>query len=286
MKFTFSGHESFQCRHLWLKKGYDYIKSKKSFNDEDAVVVLGVGKNMVASIRYWMKAFNLLTIEEKLTPFAIKLLDNNGYDPFLEDEGSLWLLHYQLVYKGFSSTYSIIFNELRKEKIEFTKDNFVSFVKRKSETDKSIQINEKTLHDDFAVLSKMYMRSTIQAKDREDSFSGILTELDLIKPITKGKDEYFIIENAERPEIPDDIILYAILNNENFNSSININSIEHDYNSIGSIFALSRSGILSKIEGIVASNSQIVFSDHAGTKELQFKKKPLASSILDRYYAN
>lgn len=50
IKFTFSGHESFQCRQLWLKKGYDFVNKKKSFNDEDAVVELGVGKNMVSSI--------------------------------------------------------------------------------------------------------------------------------------------------------------------------------------------------------------------------------------------
>ena len=35
---VFSGHETFQCRHLWLKKGYDYIKTGKSFGDESAVV--------------------------------------------------------------------------------------------------------------------------------------------------------------------------------------------------------------------------------------------------------
>lgn len=23
--FTFSGHESFPCRSLWLKKGYDFV---------------------------------------------------------------------------------------------------------------------------------------------------------------------------------------------------------------------------------------------------------------------
>ena len=97
MKYTFSGHESFQCRQLWLKKGYDYLKSGKSFNDEDSVVLLGVGKNMVSSIRYWMKAFNHITADDQLTQFANKLLADKGYDPYLEDEGSLWLLHYQLV---------------------------------------------------------------------------------------------------------------------------------------------------------------------------------------------
>ncbi|NEM99756.1 DUF4007 family protein, partial [Pontibacter burrus] len=59
LKYTFSGHEKFQCRHLWLKKGYDYLQLGKSFLEEDAVIELGVGKNMVASIRFWLKAFGI-----------------------------------------------------------------------------------------------------------------------------------------------------------------------------------------------------------------------------------
>jgi hypothetical protein len=286
MKYTFSGHESFQCRQLWLKKGYDFIQSGKSFNDVDAVVLLGVGKNMVSSIRFWMKAFNLLTQDDNLTNFANKLLADKGYDPYLEDEASLWLLHYQLVKNGFSSTYSVVFNELRREKIEFTKDNFISYIKRKSETGKAFPVNEKTLHEDFSVLSKMYLRSDAQSKDKEDSFSGLLTELDLVKCFSKGKEEFFIIENTERPEIPDEIILYAILDNETFDLSINLNSIEQDYNSVGAVFALNRPGIVSKIENITAKHSYVVFNDHAGVKELQFRKKPSPLSILDKYYAN
>lgn len=57
MRYSFSGHESFYCKSLWLKKGYDFLTEGRSFLDEDAVVRLGVGKNMVTSIRYWLKAF-------------------------------------------------------------------------------------------------------------------------------------------------------------------------------------------------------------------------------------
>jgi hypothetical protein len=285
-KLTFSGHESFQCRHLWLKKGYDYVSDGKSFSDEDAVVKLGVGKNMVGSIRFWMKAFNILSAEDKLTVFAHKLLSStDGYDPFMEDEATVWLLHYQLVKKGFASTYSIVFNELRRDKIEFTKENYVAFVKRKSETEKSFPINEKTLLEDFAVMSKMYLRSDAQNKDKEDSFSGLLTELDLVKNISKGKEDFFIIENTERDEIPEDVILFAILDGENFDLSINLNTIEQDYNSVGAIFALNRTGIMSKIERLAEKYSFLNFKDQAGIKELQFKKKPTAMSILDKYYA-
>lgn len=286
LKFTFSGHESFQCRHLWLKKGYDFVKKKKSFNNEDAVVELGVGKNMVSSIRFWMKAFNLLTTTDELTEFAHKLLADDGYDPYMEDEGTLWLLHYQLVKKGFATTYSLVFNELRREKIEFTKDNFISFIKRKSETEKSFQFNAKTLQEDFSVLSKMYLRSDAQSKDREDSFSGLLTELDLIKCYNKGREDFYIIENAERTEIPDEIILYAILDNENFDLSLSLNTIEQNNNSVGTIFAINKPGLQAKIENLTAKFPNMVFNDQAGVKEIQFKKKPTAYSILDKYYAN
>lgn len=288
IKFTFSGHESFQCRNLWLKKGYDYVNKRKSFSDEDAVVELGVGKNMVTSIRYWMKAFNILSASDELTEFAHRLLSDDGYDPYLEDEGTLWLLHYQLIKRGFASTYAIIFNELRREKIEFTKDNFVSLVNRKSELEKAFVVNDKTLFEDFSVFLKMYLRSEIQIKDKEESFSGLLTELDLVKYIRKGRDgiDFYVIENSERSEIPDEIILYAILENENFELSINLNTMEQNSNSIVSVFAINRPGLFNKIENITKKFKEMVFNDHAGIKELQFKNKPTPYSILDIYYAN
>jgi len=286
-KMTFSGHESFQCRQLWLKKGYDFVVQGKSFNSDDAVVELGVGKNMVGSIRYWMKAFNLLTKDDKLTIFASKLLSDDGWDPYLEDEGSLWLLHYYLIKSGFASTYSLVFNELRKEKIEFTRDNFISLVKRKSEFEKNFVFNERTLIEDFSVMTKMYQRSNSSSKDKEDSFSGLLTDLDLIKSYTKGKEEFLIIENTERSEIPAEIILFAILDNETFDKSVNFNAIEQNYNSVGSVFAINRPGLLQKIDALTTIYPKnLTFNDHAGIKELQFKIKPTAISILNKYYAN
>ena len=47
IKYTFSGHESFPCKTLWLKKGYDFVKDNKDFNRPEAVIDLRVGKNMV-----------------------------------------------------------------------------------------------------------------------------------------------------------------------------------------------------------------------------------------------
>jgi hypothetical protein len=239
---------------------------------------------MVSAIRYWLKAFNIIDGKDNPTKFGIKLLDSkDGYDPFLEDDASLWLLHYQLVKTGIASTYSIMFNEFRKEKLFFNKDTFVNYLKRRRETESSLTFNEKTVADDFVVFIKMYQNSE-GSKDVEDSFSGILSEIELLKTIGKGKDEQYQIENTERDKLPEAVLLFSILDNPNYGDSIGLNSLEYDNNSPGSIFCLNRSGLTNKISEIVNENKNITFTDHAGIKELQFKKKPNAYSILDTYY--
>ena len=57
-------HETFTPRYGWLKKGYDELKRDSHiFNAPDAIERLGVGKNMVQSIRFWCSAFNLIQHE-------------------------------------------------------------------------------------------------------------------------------------------------------------------------------------------------------------------------------
>jgi hypothetical protein len=283
-KYTFSGHDSFQCRQLWLKKGYDYVQEGKNFNDEDAVVKLGVGKNMVSSIRFWLKAFNVIDNKDIPTEFGKRLFDDdNGYDPFLEDEASLWLLHYQLVKNGFASIYSIIFNEFRKEKLFFNKETFVNYVKRIGESNPDLNFNENTVAKDFIVFANLY-KNDPESKDVEDSFSGILSEIELLKTTGKGKEEQFYIENTERDNLPEAVVLYAVLDNPNYGNSISLNSLEFDLNSPGSVFALNRSGLMNKISDIVDAFKDITFTDQAGIKELQFKNKADAYKILDSYY--
>ncbi len=51
-QYKFSGHETFHCRHFWLKKGYDFVNQGHTFSEDTAVVDLGVGQNMVKPINY------------------------------------------------------------------------------------------------------------------------------------------------------------------------------------------------------------------------------------------
>ena len=101
----FSGHESFACKSHWLKRGYDFVKGENNFNDDDAVVRLGVGKNMVASIKFWLKAIGLLK-DTGLVDISDHLFDDeNGKDPYLEDVGTLWLLHFLLIHTDYATIY-------------------------------------------------------------------------------------------------------------------------------------------------------------------------------------
>jgi hypothetical protein len=294
-KLTFSGHDTFHCRHLWLKKGYDFIKKGKKFTNEDAVVELGVGKNMVAAINYWMKAFGIIDKDGQLTEFATYLLDDkNGKDPYIEDEATLWLLHYQLVTQNLATTYNLIFNEFRRDSIEFTSDSFSKFVQRKAEELALNNINKNTVATDFEVLTKLYIRTDEQSKDKEDTFSGLLTDLNVIQEEKRKVEDktvsFFSIVNDEKSLIPEEVILYGILDNEKFENSISLYTIEQEPDSIGSVFAINRTGIVNKVENLISKGKfkkiGITFNDQAGVKELQFKNKPNKFEILDKYYVN
>lgn len=286
-RLSFSGHESFQCRSLWLKKGYDFVKAGYSFNNDDAVVELGVGKNMVNAIRYWMRAFGLTNPDsDEPNDLAEKLFnDVDGWDPYLEDLATLWLLHYQLVVTNRASIYGLIFNGLRRDKIEFTRSNFISYAKRQAEVNRAV-LSENSVKTDFDVFIRMYLRPDTQSKDRDESVTGLLTDLNLIRSFRRKKeDEHFVIENTERANLPDEILLYSILSNRQFDLSVNFNTLLTEPDQVGSVFALNASGLYAKLERIAADKiNNTVFSDQAGIRELSFKSIPDPLTVLAKYY--
>ena len=301
-RYSFSGHDTFHCRLLWLKKGYYFLKAHGNFNADDAPVTLGVGKNMVQAIRYWMRAFGLLE-EKNGKEFPNTLADLlfgglNGeepLDPFLEDNATLWLLHYQLIKTQQASTYWIIFNELRKRKIEFLSDDFIRFVELKGK-DEGFATNRNTLSTDFSVFLRMYYRETVdkngKTKDREDTFSGILTELDLVRCIFRktpdGRREIpvYVITPTEREDIPAELLLYCLLDSPELGLSISLETLENEPGMPCSVFAMNRDGLLAKIEQLTARYPYITYSDQAGVRELQFKEKPADKyQILNDSYA-
>jgi hypothetical protein len=284
----FSGHDTFHCRQFWLKKAYDFTKNGHDFNNDEAVLELGVGKNMVTAMRYWAKCFGVIDKDNSPTGIAEKLLSDNGWDPYLEDFGSLWLLHHELVTGERASTFSIIFNELIRERPEFDADTYTKFIStRKGD------FNENTLKKDFTVFYKTYY-ADFKSSDIEDSFTGILTELNLIKQLKKtfldseGKaraKDVLLIERQSRNEIPLHILLYGIIAQNPGEVSISFDKLYNEPNGIGSVFALSREGLTEALERISSELKYgVIFSNEAGVRELQFKKVLKQEKILEDYY--
>ena len=212
-KYSFSGHETFHCRQFWLKKGYDFAKQAGQFADGDAGITLGVGRNMVISLQYWLKSFGLLTEDQQATAIADTIFGDNGADPYLENIGTLWLLHYLLIKTQHASLYSLVYNEFRKERIEFTKEQMVNFLERKCQESEQ-NISQRTLERDVDVFVKNYLRPRSKAGNVEDDFSAIMLDLDLLQEMarTESGANLYKIESHDRPDLSAEILLYCLSN--------------------------------------------------------------------------
>lgn len=290
MKIAFSGHETFVCRNFWLKKGYDFFTEGHSFSQDDAVVRLGVGKNMVTAINFWMRGFHILDRElNTITRLGEFLFDRR--DPFLEDIASLWLLHYSVVKNQKVFIFNAFFNEFTKERNEFTKEHLISFMKRKTEEDELKLFSEKTYEADANVFLRSYLRSNDGKADLEDETANLLVDLNLIsaynKETTDGRQvQWFRVLRQERNNLPREIFLFAILDRfGNESQSISFNDLLESPNSPGAIFSMSERGLENKLKDLANHYVEdISFSETAGNQVLQVRKPLDKWAILEEYY--
>ena len=279
IRYTFSGHESFYCKSLWLKKGYDFVRAGNNFNAEDAVVHLGVGKNMVAAIRYWLRAFGLLE-EGNPTEIADFLLDNeNGKDPYIEDLGTLWLLHYYIVKTELASIYKLFFIDFHKEKNnEFTREQLQHFLKRKC-TETVTFYTENTVSRDIGVLLQNYVMPK-QDRPNED-FAALMLNLNLIRQSeSESKTLYFNMKG--KSELVPEIFLYAVIDDKKEGKIVPFDRLKD----IALIFCLSITELIETILLIVEKYPQSLrYTDDGGIKQLFFLKEINKNEILEKYYS-
>lgn len=209
IKYTFSGHESFPCKSLWLKKGYDFVNHERNFNAPDAVIDLGVGKNMVSSIRFWLKSFGLYD-GEYLSELAYYLFDEvAGRDKYMEDLATLWLLHFTIVTSGEATLYDWLFTGLQKERKEFDRAQVLFYVKRRLLEDNKYNLfNENTVKKDIGVLLLNYVIPQ-KASSNED-YSSLLLDLDLIRVDSDNNKIYFFNIEGKRQVTPE-IFFYGLV---------------------------------------------------------------------------
>ena len=275
----FSGHESFACKSHWLKRGYDFVRGENNFNDDDAVVRLGVGKNMVASIKFWLKAIGLLK-DAGLVALANHLFDDdNGKDPYLEDIGTLWLLHFLLIQTDYATIYKTTFVDYHRQRNIIEKSKLQNYIKHIcfDEIGYKNLYNENTVKRDIGVMLHNYCAKNGGNVNIEDS-NSLFAPLNLICETEKNT---YRFNYDTRSDVPSLIFLYALLVKFEGRNSISF----EDITELALIFCLTNNDLLDIISYLCdLYPSEIVFSDVAGIKELQFRETLNSIDVLDRYY--
>ena len=281
----FSGHETFHCKSFWLKKGYDFVVRGNSFSDENTVIELGVGKNMVSSIKYWMKSFGLFDENNEITSFAHHIFDeDDGIDKYIENRTTLWLLHYMLVFQNYASVYNIVFCELHRSKNEFDLSSIESFIKRKCYEEKFL-FNENTIKKDIRTFIHNYVQPTGKG-NIEDLYSTLLIDLNLIlhyrNEDVKRECYSFNHRNINLP--PYQLIVFIILNSFEDNT-IDFRELMYGKSPIGLILCLTENDMDYLLTEAKDNLKWFVYTEDAGNKQIQIKNRPTNEwEILNSYY--
>lgn len=199
MAMKFRAHDTFFIRKGWLSKGMKYVHSKPDVfvaKDENPMDVLGIGANMVKALRYWLQAVGLTEEPnsgkrvQTFTPLGQSVFTNDRY---IEELGTLYLLHYRLSSNKTDATaWYYFFNEFTMS--EFSRDDFVEFLQRRirmEDSDAAVAI--RSLNDDFSCIINTYLPRYKTSPNRVAPESNIdcpFGELGLIDILSKEKKTY------------------------------------------------------------------------------------------------
>lgn len=257
VKMKFRAHDTFFIRKGWLSKGlHNVIKDPDVFKgtNDNPMDVLGIGANMVKALRYWMQAVGLT--EEKvsnkrsqeLTPMGELI---NEYDPYIEEIGTLWLLHYKLATCQEDATaWYFFFNEFRLG--EFSKEDFTiqlsNYIRINGE-----DVSIRSLEDDYNCIINTYLpriKSNPGKVLPESNIDCPLGELGLVD-IANRKNKTYRKTTPKIDTIPPFVLLGVIVDQAQGQHEIKISALQNDACNIGKVFNLdiiSLTNLLYKLE--------------------------------------
>jgi Protein of unknown function (DUF4007) len=297
---AFAGHETFTLRYGWLSKGVQMVEQHPDlFSRDDALVLLGVGKNMVRAIRYWGFGSGVLEdVESKRgqktitqpSSFGQLLLGRNGYDPYLEDSGSLWLIHWNLTSRPEGpTTWYWAFNELQEP--EFTREKLRSLLHQFIERASWKRVAESSINRDVDCFLRSYVSGTGKEKLLEETLESPLTELGLIYEVdTAGT---FAFNRGEHPSLENAIFCYCLLDYWGkvalHKNTLTFDQLAYQARSPGRVFKLSENALTEHLEMLVeTTEGAITFDNTAGLRQV-YRKRELnfdatSKRILRKHY--
>ena len=267
INFRFSGHETFPCRYAWLPKAVLGIEESPTLfsNEEDAMVTLGVGKNMARAIRFWVQAAGIAAPAKNgglaVTDFGHALLGKNGHDPFLEDIRTLWLIHWKISSQVNEPIFAWSYLLNNYPYPEISKGEVLQAFRKKA-TQLERNLSDVTLEQHFEVFLHTYVPTRSRKGDiQEDNLDCPLVELQLIQKAgersvdASGKREtIYVFRWEDKPEITAELFIYCLAEywrqyfpNE---QEISFKDVAFSTNSPGQIFKIPEWDVRHRLDNI------------------------------------
>ena len=318
-KPTFSGHETFPLRQLWLRKAYEQVSDKLKFRQSDlldddasedpvlmapkevfmggdALERFGVGKNMVASIKHWGLACDIINENHKKDGYFIGeigefLFGDDGHDPFLEHEASLWLIHWLLASRAKkSATWYAVFNFIDPQTFQIR--DIANLIQDYAETSQAVR-SKTTIQRDVEVCIKCYASETSRTTT-EDAAEPLLTDLNLIVPAGSNLYQF---NRGPQHSLSAAVFAFALMDFwerwENTvgstQSTLSFNTIAYEFGSPGRVFKLSEDSLADRLAALSDdTKGYLAWTDSAGLRQVsKLGKDPLSTkkmSILAQAY--
>lgn len=278
-KVKMKRHESFSIREGWLSKGLLAIKrDNKVFSSAEATDILGIGTNMVKSLKYWLYATNLIKDYKnsiELTELGKLVIE---FDPYMEDEFTWWMIHINMLlnqedfYVG-----NIFFNKCVSK--NFSKEDVFNIV---SETlnSKKLDFNEKILVDEINTIIKTYVVDNSDDTP-ENNFNCPLADLELLKRISK--DNYERLKPNYR-NLHYLVVYFLILNLLDGREYISIDEIIKINNSPAKLLNLDKN-LLNDYLDDMRRNNLITINRTAGLNMIYISNSLNIEEIFSKYFS-
>ena len=273
---SFGRHETFSLRYAWLTKGFQaFMKKKAIFSSDEATIELGVGKNMVNAIKYWLRAASMLEENSEgleATELGTALFSEKGWDQYLEDEATLWLIHWLLATNFDTSTaWYWFFNCFHKT--EFTQEEAADALAEFVQSHLKSKHSEKTVRQEIAMILRMYTPPKVNSKSLIDEhLDAPLTALNLV---TVSESAHFYRSFArQQPNLPIGIIGFAVneLLNQRRINTLPISELMYGQKygvALGSLFRLTESDLIAKLEHLIKKYPTVFqINETAGINQL------------------
>lgn len=306
MEYRISGHESFPCRYAWLPKVVrNLAKNPSLFSEEDkAMVVLGVGKNMVRSMRFWAHASGVVTSARgsgyALTEFGISILGDKGIDPFLEDIRTLWLLHWNLATATDEPllAWDFLLNEWQEP--EFTPSSALAALQHEADRSSDKPHSPATLDQHFQTFLHTYVPTRGRKGEvQEDNLDCPLVELELIKKIGERessqnlgrREPIYTFRREEKPEITSGLFLFCLNDfwskRHGNEQTLSLRHVAYGKGSPGQIFKLPEEDIRARLDSLKEwTGGDYSYEESANLQRLFRKTERNAGQLLRGVYAS